>query len=263
MRKVVYHHEYIELVREFFKAMDQNDNETSLRLLDEGVSLNNSCPRFEHERKRNVQPYVYPVGLTPLMLAIRKNNRFMFDHLIERGADIFCGGYKADMGEEPEVRYIGSPLHFAVAGKPDMVTTLLDLGVPPDYRGRNDYITPLADACAQFRSSSMPCIKILVDRGADIKQLSKNGDSLLHYAMELGTQNKELLEYLIKSGLDIYQKNKKGRSVFDLEGPFNPNFQPQFDESMKFLKEYRKNLEENTSLDNLINTDEDGGDFLF
>lgn len=267
--------EYLDTLKQFFTAVINNDNETAIRLLAEGLSVDKSCPRYRpihHSRatakrlgqQHNPQPFVYPVGMTPLMIAIRNNNRVLFDHFIEKGADIYCGGYAASGGDEPEVSFIGTPVHVAAKGRPEMLRVLLDMGVPPDYRGAKGFQTPLASACYKFHPQAMPCIRMLVSHGADIIQMDKHGNTLLFMSMILGSQSNELLAFLLDGGIDIYHKNKDDKTVFDIDGPFNDNFKPQFDEGMDFLKNYRKQREENKALDGMItNTTGEEGEFNF
>lgn len=102
-------------------------------------------------------------------------------------------------------------LHVAIAHNPECATILLERGINIDQQTR-DGDTPLHYAAdlQQFDSA-----KKIIEKGCQINLLDKHGNNPLWYAV-FGAKGKyKLVELLVKNGADPLSKNKAGRSPLD------------------------------------------------
>lgn len=250
--KIIDGHQQRELKKQLFLAIDQHDNDEAKRLIEQDeVDINAFAPRFKYDYKK---PINIPCGFTPLMFAIRKNNPVLFSYFLDQGADTYVGGYAVSNDDEPEAFPVGTALHIASQGRLAMLRELLDRGMAADYTDRNDYPTPLANLCLYFQPNYLDSIKLLVERGADVKRLDTRGNNMLYRAMVLGNQTNELLWFLISRGIDIDHQNNQGKTVFDLDRPFKNTQIPNFNEGMAFLKKYHENKKDSAYLKTLLDT---------
>ena len=122
------------------------------------------------------------------------------------------GSVILDMGPDSSpVRFPDGalPLHLsAISPSPPPLDLLVppDIGIDPvDSRGRS----PLMYAC---KGGSGPCVRALIERGADLECESRGGKRGILYATRLG--NTEVVELLVRSGAWLHTRDKKNRGVF-------------------------------------------------
>ena len=117
-------------------------------------------------------------GETPLMLAVFKGDRKIFEKLLEAGADPKAGGN-------------WTPLHYAATeGRSDFIERLLELGVSPNLQ-TNSGVTPLIMAA---RKPSRAAVVTLLRAGAYRDYCTDQGRSPADFARRAGDE--ELALYL-------------------------------------------------------------------
>jgi uncharacterized protein len=206
-------------------AAREGDLETARALLDANANVN--------------QPTEY--GWTPLLTAVNNRNYKLALLLLERGADPNAankGGW--------------TPLYLATDNrnieggdypvpKPDldhldMITALLDKGAKPNAAVKENTLTRTIftmqwfweDGATPFiraaQSSDTALMKLLVERGADPKATTANGDNALTAAAGIGwvegvtyersaKENVEAMRMLLDLGLDPNHANVEGRTA--------------------------------------------------
>ena len=140
-------------------------------------------------------------GNTPLMLAIRNEDRHLVKSLLDNGADPNIPN--ADME---------TPLILAVnIGNEDIITYLLDAGADVNAREKEGH------AALMFASVKPNLIKIvdmLVKNGADVNAMDKFGMTALMYACR--ELNSYVVAYLVKHGkADLSIKDNEGMVAED------------------------------------------------
>jgi cytohesin len=132
------------------------------------------------------------LGWTPLHVASKydyKKTKLLLDSLAYVNA-------KANDGETPLYR-------ACEATNTECVKLLLEEGADPMAK-TNDGNTPLLISC---RKESYECAKLLVDAGADLMERYNGNKTLLHEGA-----GAELIEFLIKKGLNVNAKDDLGRT---------------------------------------------------
>jgi ankyrin repeat protein len=130
-------------------------------------------------------------GLTPLALAVLRNDELSVKLLLEKGVS------------SNSLRVIGSTrdlkgkIHTAInAGNENVVRLLLVMGVDIEERRESGWrMTPLLNAC-HFGKSEIA--KILVALGADVKACDEQGSTVLHLAV--WRDNASLLTFFLDNG---------------------------------------------------------------
>ncbi|RGP77488.1 hypothetical protein FLONG3_4407 [Fusarium longipes] len=117
-------------------------------------------------------------------------------------------------GAKADVRAINgqTPLHFsAVQGHQNVLKPLVDSD-PSLVSATNDLEqAPLLLAVIRGSSSA---IKLLLERGAEVKTLDRSKSSILHHAV--GTDKANVLKLLLDSGADMNLQNGQGRTPLHL-----------------------------------------------
>jgi len=162
---------------------------------------------------------VYNFGQTPLHLAVEKRHIDIVELLISRGADV---NVVATSG--------GTPLYSAAyAGYKDIAELLIAHGADVNATNttyshlrqldENDY-TPLHTVSAS--PSGPPSEKqvvykeiaaMLIAHGANVNAVSAEGQTPLHYAVQLC--HADIAELLIAGGADVNARDKRGRQPAD------------------------------------------------
>ena len=119
--------------------------------------------------EHGADPNVETVGWTPLVWAIKLENRELITAMLAAGADANAGG---DL----------SPLAAAAEADDDITARkLIELGAEPDKEiGTNKY-TALHFAAG---AGSVSVTRVLIAAGADLGKLGFGGDPAIHVAME-------------------------------------------------------------------------------
>lgn len=146
---------------------------------------------------------------TPLLsLAARNGDAGVVKELIARGADV-----KATNAEK------WTALHCAVeAGSVQAAKMLLDSGADINAATARQGETPLMLACGlnglgttTGQGSKIACIRLLLKRGANVNAATKDGQTALHFAANIGSV--ETARLLLAQGADITLQDRKGRDA--------------------------------------------------
>lgn len=150
------------------------------------VLINHGAPVNERNKK----------GVTPLSLAIEKNNTEHVIFYARAGADINAEDME---GNTPLTRALESP-------SIDMLKTLI---TPQNVLSKDSAgNTPLH--IALIKDSSFDYIKFLVETGADVNARNKDGDSVLFLAVR--KNKKDVGDLLLSKNADIFASNTENNS---------------------------------------------------
>ena len=206
-------------------AAREGDLDSAKKLLDAGADVNQATE----------------YGWTPLLTAVNNRNYRLAQLLIDRGADV----NKPNKGG-------WTPLYLAVDNrnieggdypvpKPDIdhlevINSLLAKGANPNAKVKDNTLTRtiftmqwfFEDGATPFirasQSSDVVLMKLLLDKGADVKAVTANGDSALTAAAGIGwvdgvtyerspAENLEAVKLLLDLGVDPNHANNEGRTA--------------------------------------------------
>ncbi|XP_043103030.1 ankyrin repeat and SOCS box protein 6 isoform X2 [Puntigrus tetrazona] len=122
--------------------------------------------------------------------------------------------YGADLNFEDPVSYY-NPLHIAVLrNKPDMVRMLISHGAEIEKRDRIHESSPLDLASEEV--DKLPCLRVLLDLGADVNSKDKNGKTALLHALAssdgLTVNNVDNIQLLLERGADVNATTHDGET---------------------------------------------------
>lgn len=123
----------------------------------------------------------------PLHVAAEKGNKEIIELLVKNGSDLTAN--------DSAGRW---PFDVAVETKKDVA--ILELLFRESVH-LNDRLIPAVSA------DNVPAIEFLVKKGADIKEIDKDGNTLLHIAAPRGAL--DAVKYLLKNGLDVNKENNR------------------------------------------------------
>jgi ankyrin repeat protein len=205
-------------------AAREGDLESARKLLDAGADINQATE----------------YGWTPLLTAVNNRNYRLAMLLLERGADV----NRANKGG-------WTPLYLAVDNrnieggdypvpKPDLdhlelIKGLLAKGANPNAKVKDNTLTRtiftmqwfFEDGATPFirasQSSDVALMKLLLEKGADVKAVTANGDSPLTASAGIGwvdgvtyerspAENLEAVRLLLELGVDPNHANNEGRT---------------------------------------------------
>jgi len=206
-------------------AAREGDIESARKLLDAGADINQATE----------------YGWTPLLTAVNNRNYRLAMLLLDRGADV----NRANKGG-------WTPLYLAVDNrnieggdypvpKPDLdhldlIKALLAKGANPNAKVKDNTLTRtiftmqwfFEDGATPFirasQSSDVTLMKLLLEKGADVKAVTANGDSALTAAAGIGwvdgvtyerspAENLEAVRLLLDLGVDPNHANNEGRTA--------------------------------------------------
>ncbi|XP_044000972.1 uncharacterized protein LOC122847395 [Aphidius gifuensis] len=180
----------------FLHCAIRNDNLEIVKVLVErGIDVNTI---FEIS-------YFFPDDrkLTPLFIALEKNNDSVIQYLVEHGAN---------------VNFIDSPdgcppLHYAVTNKnKNIVNILLNKGANVNLKYGKKKTTVLCLAVQTI--GDIEIIKLLLEKGADVNCQDKSGSTPFYYSIgqqEFNSQiTYEIIKLLLKYNADINYKSRFG-----------------------------------------------------
>jgi len=164
-------------------------------------------------------------GFTPAMWAAMKGHGEILELLRKSGADVNIFHY-AVTGDTRNVEKIlnrntklsnkrnkdgYTPLHLAAAfGKTNMVKLLINRGANIKAKTKEG-ITPLYSAAS---SGKVKILDLLIKKGADPNSRNKHGKTPLFAAVESG--NGRVVAFLIKNGVNINLKDKYGNTPYTI-----------------------------------------------
>ncbi|XP_030634215.1 ankyrin repeat and SOCS box protein 6 isoform X2 [Chanos chanos] len=123
--------------------------------------------------------------------------------------------YGADLNFEDPVSYY-NPLHIAVLrNRPSMVRMLVERGAEIDKRDRIHESSPLD--LASEEADRVPCLRALLDLGADVNAKDKNGKTALLHALAssdgLTVNNTDNIQLLLERGADVQAATQDGETA--------------------------------------------------
>ena len=146
---------------------------------------------------------------TPLNLVVDRGLMPEAIRLIERGARV------NPTIDRPDLVY--SPLEVACrSGGIEMVKSLLEAGATlcakhDSNQGGRRYSR--AVRCA-VESGNLQLVQLLVQRGANLRQLKFNRETLLHDLFDSRDPSAEMVELLVKSGVDVNAQDDYGETAY-------------------------------------------------
>jgi len=206
-------------------AIEQGNEEIAIYLIEKGGAMIN---------EKN------PDGKTAFTYAceyFNEHNRYILEYLLENGAKI-DSIYRSKIDDE-----IYTPLSMASkCNKIELVKYLLNYGAQPNPnispKYKKYYKSALMHALKQGNEEIVKC---LVKYGADINEKDSNDKTILMYACENYSSNKNIVQFLINSGCRITDKDKdhKGNNALHYLCRFddpenNANLLKTFVETYKF-----------------------------
>ncbi|XP_028571107.1 ankyrin repeat and SOCS box protein 6 isoform X1 [Podarcis muralis] len=158
--------------------------------------------------ERNANSVYYQEGVSYSLLKMAEYG------VVQAAEALLRGG--ADITFEDPITYYTS-LHIAVMrNKPDMVELLVQEGADINRRDRVHESSPLD--LASEEPERLPCLKRLLELGADVNAVDKHGKTALLHALASsdGVQihNTENIRLLLEGGANVKATTKDGDSVF-------------------------------------------------
>lgn len=160
-------------------------------------------------------------GITAMLLASSSGNENLVRYLLDRG---LSPAERAGYGD-----YQTPLLRACASGFPKIARMLLDAGAGI-YSNTNDHrLVPLMAAAAMLNLDQkkhpdglgftdifgtaddyLGVVKLLIERGADVKIRVRSGDSAIHFAAMAG--NVDIVRLLLDHGLDVAMKDDEGKT---------------------------------------------------
>lgn len=114
------------------------------------------------------------------------------------------------MGASPNAKDASNTTALHYAGKhhkPITVNMLIDLGADVSAKNYNGN-TPLMFALSEGDNASLECVRVLINRGADVNDRNKYKQTALHLAA-LGSV--DVATFLLCNGADVFAEDHNGR----------------------------------------------------
>jgi len=203
-----------------FHALERNDTKVVKYLIQVGAIVN----------QEDI------LGNTPLIYAIKRGSLFLVQKLVEHGANInvkdrsgtpsliiaydyqkmdifkYLIEHNVTINEPFTENEINSIFFRIIIDKQiENLNYIIKYGANVNCLIGSLKSTPLMYACL-FNDISM--VKCLVENNANLNISNSQGNTALAYA--ISKHNLELVNYLIDHGADIYHKNNKEKSIFDV-----------------------------------------------
>lgn len=136
-----------------------------------------------------------PRGEMPLHWAVKSGNRAMVELLLKRSGGANTRAFFRDL----------SPLHMAAKiGHSEIVDLLITFGAETTATTRDDETA----VSLAVEGDHVAVIKLLHDRGVDLREIKFQGMSMLHYAVQLGTD--KAAKFFLDGVCDVDEKTMDG-----------------------------------------------------
>lgn len=181
-------------------GMADADGETPLHMMvRQGVSpeLFKEALRVAGLSRRSLVNRRDRKGRSPLMTALEEENRDLGELLLRAGADIFIEDRE---GSSPIREALDSGFNREWFFRPDIMRKT-------DSEGNSVFFRALPDVQNKRQ------MEFLYQQGSDLLYRNNRGQSALHVALASG--NEPASRFLMKAGLNPYQKDKAGKSAAD------------------------------------------------
>ncbi len=127
-----------------------------------------------------------------------------------------------------------TPIHWAASrGFIEIVKILFENGADINAKSKKNGLTPLIAASYSDYYGNKEVVEFLLNRGANINEKDIDDNTALH--ISISYCNLPIFTLLIKHGIDVYIKNKKGETPLDL-AKANKNNYKCIEVSNKFYK---------------------------
>lgn len=154
------------------------------------------------------------LSLRVLFNAIKAGDKEAVKESVTRESHLLSEVYDMELDDDDELyrQFHGkTALHLAAKfSKKEMVKLLLDLGADMEQLDRN-HNTVLHWVSNSFQKGSAVMVDLLVKRGADVNAKNREGAISLHYAAHYSASS--VVKELIKHGANVHCKDISGRSV--------------------------------------------------
>lgn len=203
-RRIIY--EYQPLVDAVMSVVGVSEgNETDRCFSPEEES--HACASLVELLERESQSEVFNEGISYALFKVAEQGQVYAAEILLR--------FKADLNFEDPVSYY-NPLHIAVLrNKPDTVKLLVEHGADIEKRDRIHESSPLD--LASEESERLPCLLALLDLGANVNASDKHGKTSLLHALAssdgLTVHNTENIKLLLQRGADVKACTVDGESV--------------------------------------------------
>jgi len=112
-----------------------------------------------------------------------------------------------------DIKGAESLMYYSAFGRVEDVKIILSRGVDPNSRNNRNW-PAIAIAADRKDDEGLRIVEILVAAGADVNATDEDGNSALVNAVK--NRNAKLVTYLLDANADLRQKDKAGRTAFEL-----------------------------------------------
>uniref|UniRef100_A0AAY4BNV4 SOCS box domain-containing protein n=1 Tax=Denticeps clupeoides TaxID=299321 RepID=A0AAY4BNV4_9TELE len=171
---------------------------------------NEVCRSLQDLLDRECQSAVFVKGISCALFKVaERGNLTAAKVLLRNGAEVDF--------EDPVSYY--NALHIAVLrNRPNMIRLLVEHGADIDKRDRIHESSPLD--LASEEAERLPCLRTLLDLGADVNAKDRNGKTALLHALAssdgLIVNNTDNIQLLLERGADIFASTHDGETAMSL-----------------------------------------------
>ncbi|KAJ8388801.1 hypothetical protein AAFF_G00130340 [Aldrovandia affinis] len=207
-RRIVY--EYQPLVDAVLCVVGLEEGESTQGSSSNTESEGALCQSLVELLEKESQSAVFEEGISYALFKVAERG-------LVHAAEILLR-YGADLNFEDPVSYY-NPLHIAVLrNRPGMVQALVHHGADIDKRDRIHESSPLDLAGEELEK--LPCLRVLLDMGANVNARDKNGKTALLHALAssdgLTVNNTANIQLLLEKGADVRAATEEGETALSL-----------------------------------------------
>ena len=158
------------------------------------MAVKKQLKKLDSEAEDTLIPHTDSENVSPQELAIRSNQPQVLEHLLQAG----FAANTTDNQQQP-LLYLALQQEQSLA----LISVLLQAGAVSEPENLNEQLPETAlQACFEYRVSPLTLhISRLAEQGANLQHIDKQGNNLLHQALQLEDQN--LIQLLISSDLNM------------------------------------------------------------